>query len=113
MIGIFQWRIMPGNIQGIIADYRQLSFNNIDEEYSTLLEDAEKLYKKLVKERTEQVLNEYSIKNGSTHNKSLSPDEELQQHYEPSIGLSLPPAISDNQAVHVRGVNRVFVRTEF
>jgi hypothetical protein len=89
------------------------SFNNFDEEYSTLLEDAEKLYNKLVKEWTEQVLKEYSIKNGSTHNKLLSADEERQQHYEPSIGLSLPLAISDNQAVHAIGVNRVFVRTEF
>jgi hypothetical protein len=89
------------------------SFNNFDEEYSTLLEDAEKLYNKLVKEWTEQVLKEYSIKNGSTHNKLLSADEERQQHYEPSIGLSLPLAISDNQAVHAIGVNRVFVGTEF
>jgi hypothetical protein len=79
------------------------------------LEDAEKLYTKSVKELTEQIITEYSIKNGSTHNKLLRPDEERQQQfcYKPSNELPLPISRSNNQAFHVRGMNRIFVRTEF
>ena len=40
------------------------SFDNFYEEYeSALLKDAEKLYNKLVKEWTEQIITEYSMKN--------------------------------------------------
>ena len=43
------------------------SFDNFYEEYeSTLLKDAEKLYNKLVKEWTAQIITEYSMKNGSS-----------------------------------------------
>jgi DNA integrity scanning protein DisA with diadenylate cyclase activity len=92
------------------------SYDHFFEEYkSTLLEDAEKLYTKSVKELTEQIITEYSIKNGSTHNKLLRPDEERQQQfcYKPSNELPLPISRSNNQAFHVRGMNRIFVRTEF
>src|SRR5215207_1910314 len=74
------------------------SFDYFFEEYkSTLLEDAEKLYNKSAKEWTEQILTEYSIKNGSSQ--LFKPDKERQQfHHRPFNRLSLPTAISNNQA---------------
>lgn len=90
------------------------SFESFYDEYeSTLLENAQKLYNKSAKEWTEQIIKEYSIKNASTHNKLLRPDEERQQQlcYKLSNELLLPTAISNNQAFHIRGVNRIFVRT--
>jgi hypothetical protein len=93
------------------------SFDGFYDEYeSTLLKEAEKLYNKLVEEWTEQIINEYSIKNDSTHNKLLRPDKGRQQQqfcYKPSNRLSLPMSISDKQAGRVRGVKRIFVRTGF
>jgi hypothetical protein len=83
---------------------------------STLLEDAEKLYNKSVKECTEQVITEYSINSSFSHDKLFRPENEQhrqQFYYKPSNKLSLPIAISDNQAIHVRGVERIFVKTEF
>ena len=56
------------------------SFNDFIEDYnSTLLADSEKLYDKLRKEWTEQILREYSTRNNSIHNKFLGPDEARQQ----------------------------------
>jgi hypothetical protein len=77
-----------------------------------LLKDAEKLYNKLVKERTKQIITEYLTKNSSSQ--LFKPDKEQQQfRYKPFNKLSLPIAISDNQAIHVRGVEHMFVKTEF
>jgi DNA-binding CsgD family transcriptional regulator len=91
------------------------SFDGFYNEYeSTLLKEAEKLYNKSVEEWTEQIIKEYPIKNDSTHNKLLNPDKGQQQFcYKPFNRLLLPIAISDNQAVGVRGVQCRFVRTEF
>lgn len=90
------------------------SFDYFFEEYnSTLLEDAEKLYNKSVKEWTEQIMTEYSSKYGSSQ--LFKPEREQRQQFrhKPSNRLLLPIAISDNQAIHVRGVERIFVKTEF
>lgn len=44
------------------------SFDYFFEEYkSALLENSEKLYNKLIKEMTKQIINEYSIRNSSLH----------------------------------------------
>ena len=88
------------------------SFDNFYEAYeSTLLKEAEKLYNKLVKERTEQIITEYSIKNSSSQ--LFRPAKERQQfRYKPFNKLSLPIAISNNQAIHIRGVEHIFVKTE-
>jgi hypothetical protein len=74
------------------------SYDPFFEEYnSTLLEETKKLYNKSVKELTEQIITEYSIKNSSS--KLFKPDKELQQlHHKPTIWPSLPIAISNNQA---------------
>jgi hypothetical protein len=89
------------------------SYDYFFEEYSsTLLEDAEKLYNKSVKEWTEQIMTEYSSKYGSSQ--LFKPDREQQQfHYKPSNGLLLPTAISNNQAYPCKRVERIFVKTEF
>ena len=56
------------------------SFHDFYEEYeSTLLEEAEKLYNKSVKEWTEQIITKYSIKNSSSQ--VFKPDKELQQFH--------------------------------
>jgi hypothetical protein len=89
------------NIHG--QSYR--SFENFYEEYkSTLLEDAEKLYNKSVKEWTEQIMTEYSIKNNS---QLYKPDKERRQQfcYKPSNGISLPPSF--------KIVEHIFVKTDF
>jgi len=89
------------------------SYDYFFEEYkSTLLDEAEKLYNKLVKERTEQIITEYSIKNSSSQ--LFRPDKEQQQfHHKPFNKLSLPIAISNNQAYQCKRVERIFVKTEF
>ena len=89
------------------------SFDNFYEEYkSTLLEDAEKVYNKSVKELTEQIITEYSIKNSSSQ--LFKPDKERQQfHYKPFNKLSLPIAISNNQTYSFKRVKHIFVKTEF
>src|SRR5215216_5028777 len=93
------------------------SFDNFYEEYnSTLLEDAEKLYNKLTKECTEQIITEYSINSSFSHDKLFRPEKERHQQqfcYKPSNKLSLPIAISDNQAYPFKRVKRIFVKTEF
>jgi hypothetical protein len=89
------------------------SFYNFFEEYnSILLEDAEKLYNKSVKEWTEQIITEYSIKNSSSQ--LFRPDKEQQQfHHKPFNRLFLPIAIPNNQAYSCKKVKRIFVKTEF
>jgi DNA-binding CsgD family transcriptional regulator len=58
------------------------SFNDFIEDYnSTLMADSEKLYDKLTKEWTEQILREYSTRNNSIHDKLLGLDEERQQQF--------------------------------
>jgi hypothetical protein len=93
------------------------SFDNFFEEYnSTLLEDAEKLYNKSTKECTEQIITEYSINSSFSHDKLFRPEKERHQQqfcYKPSNKLSLPIAISDNQAYPFKRVKRIFVKTEF
>ena len=55
------------------------SFDYFFEEYkSALLGDSEKLYNKLIKEMTKQIINEYSIRNSSSH---LSDKGGQQQFY--------------------------------
>jgi hypothetical protein len=79
------------------------SYDCFFEEYnSTLLEEAEKLYTKSVKELTEQIITEYSIKNSSSQ--LFKPDREQQQfHHNPF----------NNQAYPFKRVKRIFVKTEF
>jgi hypothetical protein len=79
------------------------SYDYFFEEYkSTLLEEAEKLYTKSVKELTEQIITEYSIKNSSSQ--LFKPDREQQQfHHNPF----------NNQAYPFKRVKRIFVKTEF
>jgi hypothetical protein len=68
----------------------------------------------LVKELTEQIITEYSIKNSSSSQLFRPGKEQRQQfRYMPFNKLSLPIAISNNQAIHVRGVEHMFVKTEF
>jgi hypothetical protein len=89
------------------------SFDNFYEEYkSTLLEDAEKLYNKSVKELTKQIITEYSIKNGSPQ--LFIPGKERQQfHYESFNRPSILTAIRNIQAYSGKRVERIFVKTEF
>ena len=92
------------------------SYDYFFEEYkSTLLEDAEKLYNKSAKEWTEwteHIITEYLIKNSSSQ--LFKPDREQQQfHHNPFNKLSLPIAISNNQAYPFKRVKRIFVKTEF
>jgi hypothetical protein len=89
------------------------SFDNFFEEYkSTLLEDAEKLYNKSVKELTEQIIIEYSIKNSSSQ--LFKPGKELrhQFHHKPIVWRSFPISISNNRVYPFKGVKRIFVKTE-
>ena len=79
-------------------------FDNFYEEYkTTLLKDAEKLYNKLVKEWTERIITEYSMKNVSSQ----------QLFQKASNNLSLPLARSNNQNYPMKIMKRLFVRTEF
>ena len=89
------------------------SFDNFYEEYeSTLLEDAEKVYNKSVKGWTEQIINEYSIKN--TSSELFKPDRERQQfHYESFNRLPILTAIRNIQTCSDKRVERIFVKTEF
>lgn len=89
------------------------SFDNFFEEYnSTLLEDAEKLYNKSVKEWTEQIITRYSI--GNISSQLSKPNRKRQQlHHKPFNGLLLPVAISNNQSYPFKRVKRIFVKTEF
>ena len=89
------------------------SFDYFLEEYnSTLLEEAEKLYNKLAKERTEQIITEYSIKNSSSQ--LFKPNSRGQQfHHKSSNRPFLPIAISNNQAYLRKRVEHIFVKTEF
>jgi hypothetical protein len=89
------------------------SFDNFFEEYnSTLLEDAEKLYNKSVKEWSEQIITRYSI--GNISSQLSKPNRKRQQlHHKPFNGLLLPVAISNNQSYPFKRVKRIFVKTEF
>ncbi|HKG89260.1 MAG TPA: hypothetical protein VKA95_13115, partial [Nitrososphaeraceae archaeon] len=89
------------------------SYDYFFEEYkSTLLEDTEKLYTKSVKEWTEQIITEYSIKNSSSQ--LFKPDKGPQQfHHKPSNGPPLLTALRNNQAYPFKRVKRIFVKTEF
>ena len=89
------------------------SYDYFFEEYkSTLLEDAEKLYNKSVRELTEQIITEYSTKNSSSQ--LFRPNREGQQfHYKPFNKLLLPIAISNNQLYPFKRVKHIFVKTEF
>ena len=90
---------------------RQLypSYDNLFEKYNpTLLEEAEKLYNKSVKELTEQIITEYSIKNSLSQLFRPGRKQRQQFRYMPFNKLSLPIAISDNQAIHIRGVEHIF-----
>jgi hypothetical protein len=88
------------------------SFDNFYEEYkSTLLEDAEKVYNKSVKGWTEQIINEYAIKN--TSSELFKPDRERQQfHYESFNRLPILTAIRNIQTCSDKRVERLFVKTE-
>jgi hypothetical protein len=58
------------------------SFNDFIEDYnSTLQADSEKLYDKLTKDWTVQILRKYSTRNSSIHDKFLGPDEERQKQF--------------------------------
>jgi hypothetical protein len=90
------------------------SFDNFYEEYeSTLLKDAEKLYNKLVKEWTEQIITEYSMKNGSSQ--LYIPEKRRQQQLfqKASNNLSVPLVRSNNQNYPMKIMKRIFVRTGF
>jgi DNA-binding CsgD family transcriptional regulator len=91
------------------------SFNDIIEDHnSILLADSEKLCDKLRKEWTEKILREYSTRNSSIHDKFLISDEARQQSCcLSSTKLQLPIVGPNNRAFHVRGMNRIFVKTEF
>lgn len=94
-------------------DSNLIHHSTISEEYnSTLLEDAEKLYNKSVKEWTEQIITRYSI--GNISSQLSKPNRKRQQlHYKPFNGLLLPVAISNNQSYPFKRVKRIFVKTEF
>src|SRR5215211_5742905 len=87
------------------------SFDNFFEAYkSTLLEDAEKVYNKWVKGWTEQIINEYSIKN--TSSELFKPDRERQQfHYESFNRPPILTAIRNIQTCSDKRVKCVFVKT--
>ena len=72
------------------------SCDNFYEEYeSTLLKDAEKLYSKLVKEWTEQIITEYSMKNSSSQQFMPEKGQQQQLFRKGSNNLSLPLARSN------------------
>jgi len=84
------------------------------EEYkSTLLEEAEKLYTKSVKELTEQIITEYSSKYGSSQLYKPERKQSQQFYSKPSNRLLLPTAIPNNQAYPFKRVKHIFVKTEF
>ena len=90
------------------------SFDNFYEEYeSTLINDAEKLYNKLVKEWTEQIITEYSMKNGSSQLFMPEKGRQQQLFQKASNNLSLPLARSNYQNYRMKIMKRIFVRTEF
>ena len=90
------------------------SFDNFYEEYeSTLLKDAEKLYNKLVKEWTEQIITEYSMKYGSSQLFMPEKGRQQQLFQKGSNNLSLPLTSSNNQDYPMKIMKRIFVRTEF
>ena len=89
-------------------------FDNFLEVYkTTLLKDAEKLYNKLIKEWTEQIITEYSMKNGSSQLFMPEKGRQQQLFQKPSNNLSLPLARSNNQNYPMKIMKRIFVRTEF
>ena len=105
----------PRNIDQYSTRYyyihgQQLPFDNFFEEYnSTLLEEAEKIYNKSVKEWTEQIMTEYPIKNSSSQ--LFKHDRERQQfHHKPFNKLFLPITISNNQAYQCKREARIFVK---
>ena len=90
------------------------SFDNFYEEYeSTIINDAEKLYNKLVKEWTEQIITEYSMKNGSSQLFMPEKGRQQQLFQKASNNLSLPLARSNYQNYRMKIMKRIFVRTEF
>ena len=90
------------------------SFDNFYEEYkTTLLKDAEKLYNKLVKDWTEQIITECSTKNGSSQLFMPEKGRQQQLFQKRSNNLSLPLARSNNQNYPMKITKRIFVRTEF
>jgi hypothetical protein len=112
----YNGRLSLGGIDQFTDIYgRQLypSYDNFFEEYnSTLLEEAEKLYNKSVKELTEQIITEYSIKNSSSQ--LFIPGKERQQfHYESFNRPPILTAIRNIQTYSDKRVERIFVKTEF
>jgi hypothetical protein len=90
------------------------SYDYFLEEYkSTLLEEAEKLYNKSVKELTEQIIAEYSTKNSSSQLFIADKEQRQQFYHKPSITRSLPIPLSNNQTYPFKRVERIFVKTEF
>jgi hypothetical protein len=88
------------------------SFDSFYEEYkTTLLKDAEKLYNKLVKEWTEQIITEYSMKN-SPSQLFISERRRKEFYHKPPISRSSPILLSNNQAYPFKRVERIFVKTE-
>jgi hypothetical protein len=87
------------------------SFNDFYEEYkSTLLEEAQKLYNKSVKEWTEQIITDHPVKNSSSQLFMPNKERRQQSYHKPS---SLPILISYNQAYPFKRVKRLFIKTEF
>ena len=90
------------------------TLDNFYEEYKiTLLKDAEKLYNKLVKDWTEQIITDYSMKNGSSQLFMPEKGRQRQLFQKVSNNLSLPQARSNNQNYPMKITKRIFVRTEF
>ena len=90
------------------------SFDNFYEEYeSTIINDAEKLYNKLVKEWTEQIITEYSMKYGSSQLFMPKKGRQQQLFQKASNNLSTPLARSNNQNYPMKITKRIAVRTEF
>jgi hypothetical protein len=85
------------------------SYDYFFEEYnSTLLEEAEKLYNKSVREWTEQIITEYSTKNSSSQLSVCDNKEQLQ----PKLIRNIPFS-KNNQGSKYRIEKHIFVKTEF
>ena len=82
-------------------------------EHSHHYKRCREAYNKLVKEWTEQIITEYSMKNGSS--RLFMPEKGRQQQLfqKASNNLSLPLARSNNKNNPMKIMKRIFVRTEF